>query len=88
MTRQDKVDSSVDAGFLDRHKYQVLVGTYVAVTAVLFLRVHRQPYSSAVKWEQYETIFKGTSLAAVLGGIAMSNTGREKYWRSQGRGSI
>jgi len=26
----------------------------------------------AVKWEQYETIFKGTTLAAALGGIALS----------------
>lgn len=69
------------AGFLGRYKYHVLAGAYIAATSVMFYRVHRQPYASAIKWEQYETIFKGTSLATVITGVAISSAGREKYRR-------
>ncbi|KAI1375105.1 hypothetical protein F4677DRAFT_423185 [Hypoxylon crocopeplum] len=64
---------------LIRHKYHVLIGTYLAITSFLFYRIYRQPFSPAIKSEQYETIFKGTTLAAVVGGVAMSSRGRAKY---------
>jgi len=53
-------------------RYHLLFGAWALGTSVAFLRVSRQPYMQAVKWEQYETIFKGTTLAAALGGIALS----------------
>ena len=56
-----------------RYRYQCLVAVYAIVTASAYLRVHRQPYNFAVKTEQYETIFKGTTLAAAVAGIAMSD---------------
>ncbi|KAK8073780.1 hypothetical protein PG994_004679 [Apiospora phragmitis] len=61
--------------FLSTYKYKLLVATYLGVTTLLCYRVHRQPYASNIKWEQYETIFKGTSLSAVVGGVLMSNGG-------------
>ncbi|KAF3004442.1 hypothetical protein E8E14_001412 [Neopestalotiopsis sp. 37M] len=65
---------------LGRYKYRFLVCGYMAATSIMFYRVHRQPYASAIKWEQYETIFKGTSLATVVAGAAMSSAGREKVY--------
>ncbi|KAI1080686.1 hypothetical protein F5B20DRAFT_538557 [Whalleya microplaca] len=66
---------------LSRYKYHLLIGTYLAITSLSFYRVHRQPFSPAIKSEQYETIFKGTTLAAVVGGVAMSTAGQAKYWQ-------
>ncbi|KAI1501076.1 hypothetical protein F5X99DRAFT_428655 [Biscogniauxia marginata] len=69
------------------YKYHLLVGTYVTLTSLLFYRVRRQPFSAAIKSEQYETIFKGTTLAAVVGGVFMSDAGRAKYrqyYRTEG----
>ncbi|KAI0595337.1 hypothetical protein F4775DRAFT_595432 [Biscogniauxia sp. FL1348] len=65
-----------------KYKYHLLIGIYTTVTSLLFYRVHRQPFALAIKSEQYETIFKGTTLAAVIGGIAMSNTG---HWLRSAR---
>ncbi|KAL7624996.1 hypothetical protein AAE478_004210 [Parahypoxylon ruwenzoriense] len=64
---------------LFRYKYHVLIWTYLILTSSLFCRIYRQPFSLAMKSEQYETIFKGTTLAAVVGGVAMSSAGRAKY---------
>lgn len=74
-------NADLGASFLGRYKYHFLVCGCMAATSVMFYRVHRQPYASAIKWEQYETIFKGTSLATVVAGAAMSSAGREKYRR-------
>ncbi|OJD33657.1 alpha-glucosidase [Diplodia corticola] len=57
---------------LSRYRYKFLFGAWLLVTGAAFLRVSRQPYHSRLKSEQYETIFKGTSLAAVLAGIGLS----------------
>lgn len=57
---------------LSRYRYRILFGAWLFVTGVAFFRVSRQPYNSRIKSEQYETIFKGTSLAAVLAGIGVS----------------
>ena len=58
--------------WIEDHKYYLLVGVYSTVTAFAILRVSRQPYSGRVKAEQIETIFKGTTLAAVILGIGIS----------------
>ncbi|XXG99964.1 Chitinase 2 [Hypoxylon texense] len=80
MTSATDPEASPQSPF-SRYKYHVLVATYLAVTSFFFYRVYRQPFSRAIKSEQYETIFKGTSLAAVVGGVAMSSAGRAKYRR-------
>lgn len=59
---------------LSQYRYHLLFGIYASATAAAFYRVHRQPYNTAIKWEQYETIFKGTTLAAAIAGFAMSGT--------------
>lgn len=60
------------ASVLSTYRLYLLAGLYVGVTGAAFLRVSRQPYAQSIKWEQYETIFKGTTLAAAVAGIAMS----------------
>jgi hypothetical protein len=55
-----------------KFRYELLFGTWLLVTGVTFLRISKQPYSSRLKIEQYESIFKGTSLGAVLLGIGMT----------------
>ena len=57
---------------LSHVKYHVLASSYILITALAILRVTRQPYSRSVKAEQIETIFKGTTLAAVVLGIGIS----------------
>ncbi|KAK3061777.1 hypothetical protein LTS18_005454 [Coniosporium uncinatum] len=57
---------------LHTYRYHILAVTYSLFTVTAFLRVHRQPYNSRLKTEQYETIFKGTTLAAVLVGVGMT----------------
>ncbi|KAI1411907.1 hypothetical protein F5Y13DRAFT_52580 [Hypoxylon sp. FL1857] len=64
---------------LSRYKYHLLIGAYLVSTSFFFYRVYRQPFSTAIKSKQYETIFKGTTLAAVVGGVAMSSGGRARY---------
>ncbi|KAF2771625.1 hypothetical protein EJ03DRAFT_325271 [Teratosphaeria nubilosa] len=57
---------------LAAYKYPLLATLYITVTGAAFWRVRRQPYSTAIKWEQYETIFKGTTLGAAIAGLVMS----------------
>ncbi|KAF4554909.1 Hypothetical protein D9617_3g019780 [Elsinoe fawcettii] len=58
--------------FLQINRYLFLFATWAAVTGAAFYRVSRQPYITRIKTEQYETIFKGTTLLAALVGIGMS----------------
>jgi len=67
------------SSFFDTYKYKLLTGTWLGVTALLCYRVHQQPYAPAIKWGQYETVFKGTSLSAVVGGVLMSGGGQRRY---------
>ena len=62
---------------INKYKFSLLTGCYVVATGLAFLRVHRQPYNQAIKVEQYETIFKGTTLATVLIGVALTGKGRQ-----------
>ncbi|KAH9832742.1 hypothetical protein Tdes44962_MAKER00222 [Teratosphaeria destructans] len=55
---------------LAAYKYPLLATLYFTVTGAAFWRVRRQPYSTAIKWEQYETIFKGTTLGAAIAALA------------------
>jgi hypothetical protein len=56
----------------EKYRYEALFGVWLAVTGATFLRIKRQPYSTRLKVEQYESIFKGTSLGAIVLGIGMS----------------
>ncbi|KAH7343119.1 hypothetical protein BKA66DRAFT_448246 [Pyrenochaeta sp. MPI-SDFR-AT-0127] len=44
---------------LSKYRYEVLFGLWLAVTGTTLLRISRQPYSTRLKIEQYESIFKG-----------------------------
>lgn len=66
---------------LHNYRYYLLAGVYVAVTGGAFWRISRQPYTKSIKWEQYETVFKGTTLAAAIAGFALS--GQVNKRRSQ-----
>ena len=68
--------SPAHESIFSRYRYSLLIGTYAFVTGLAFLRISRQPYSQSIKWEQYETVFKFTSLGAVLGGIGMGGLER------------
>ena len=59
---------------LSKYRYEFLFGAWLLVTGGTILRISKQPYSSRLKVEQYESIFKGTSLGAVLLGIGMTPT--------------
>lgn len=54
------------------YRSHLLCGTWLFLTGAAFFRVSRQPYNSRVKSEQYETVFKATTLAAVIGGIGLN----------------
>lgn len=54
------------------YRFHILCGTWLFFTGAAFFRVSRQPYNSRVKTEQYETIFKATTLAGVIVGIGMN----------------
>lgn len=68
---------------LTQYKYYILTGLYVLVTGGALFRVSRQPYNARLKAGQYETVLKGTTLAAVLAGIAIG--GRLNKVRSADR---
>ena len=75
----DMSQSNSPESALSKYRYEALFGVWLAVTGVTFLRISRQPYSSRLKVEQYESIFKGTSLSAILIGIGITparNTAR------------
>ena len=57
---------------VEKYRYEILFGAWLAVTGATFLRIRRQPYSTRLKIEQYESSFKGTSLGAVLSGIGIT----------------
>jgi hypothetical protein len=57
---------------LAKYRYELLFGAWLLVTGGTFMRIAKQPYSRSLKVEQYESIFKGTSLGAVLLGIGMT----------------
>jgi hypothetical protein len=61
----------MNGSFWSDNRYKLLLSTYIIVTGAAFCTVYRQPYSRAVKLEQIETIFKGTTLAAVLIGFGI-----------------
>ena len=63
---------SVPEHVISKFRYEALFGAWLLVTGGVFLRISRQPYSSRLKIEQYESIFKGTSMGAVLLGIGMT----------------
>ncbi|CAE7026480.1 hypothetical protein PTTW11_04079 [Pyrenophora teres f. teres] len=64
--------TQVSESALEKYRYEILFGAWLAVTGATFLRIKRQPYSTRLKIEQYESIFKGTSLGAVLIGIGIT----------------
>ncbi|OAL47412.1 hypothetical protein IQ07DRAFT_515588, partial [Pyrenochaeta sp. DS3sAY3a] len=62
----------VPESLVSKYRYEVLFGAWLAVTGATFLRISRQPYSIGLKIEQYESIFKGTSLSALLVGMGIT----------------
>ena len=56
----------------EKYRYEALFGAWLLVTGATFMRIKRQPYSMRLKVEQYESIFKGTSLGAIVLGIGMA----------------
>jgi len=58
--------------FFQKHRYSFIIGTYLVVTGAAVLKVARQPYVRAVKAEEIETIFKGTTLAAIIASVGVS----------------
>lgn len=66
--------------FLEKHKYSVLFATYTLLTSGLILKIVRQPYIRSIKADQIETVFKASTLAAVIVGIGIS--GRMNKTRS------
>jgi len=57
---------------LSKYRYEALFGMWLAVTGATFLRISRQPYSTRLKVEQYESMFKGSALSAILIGIGIA----------------
>jgi hypothetical protein len=70
----EKMTDQVSEHIASKYRYELLFGAWLLVTGGTFLRISKQPYSSRLKIEQYESIFKGTSLSAVLLGIGMTPT--------------
>lgn len=64
--------SSPSSSFLYPYRFHILIGSWLFFTGAAFFRVSRQPYNSRVKTEQYETIFKATTLGAVIGGVGLN----------------
>ncbi|KAK6839672.1 hypothetical protein PG987_005538 [Apiospora arundinis] len=72
------VEGEGDNSFFTTYKYKLSAGTYLGIITLLCYRVHRKPHAPIIKRGQYETIFKGTGLSAVVGGMLMSSEGAEK----------
>lgn len=64
-------------------KFAILMTGYLVVTGAIFFRISRQPFNQAVKWEQYESAFKATTLAAIVGGIGVGSVQRKSQRRGQ-----
>ena len=58
--------------YIQRYKYHILFGTYVSITGLAFLRIARQPYPRSFKGDQMESVFKATTLAALIASIGIS----------------
>jgi hypothetical protein len=69
-----KMSDQASEHIASKYRYELLFGAWLLVTGGTFLKISKQPYSSRLKVEQYESIFKGTSLGAVLLGIGMTPT--------------
>jgi hypothetical protein len=69
-----KMNGQTSEHIASKYRYELLFGAWLLVTGGVFLRISKQPYSTRLKTEQYESIFKGTSLGAVLLGIGMTPT--------------
>ena len=69
---------------LNPYKYHLLTGTHVLVTATAFFSISRQPYNRSMKIDQIETVFKATTLAAVVAAIGLARGGNRS--RSSERG--
>lgn len=54
------------------YRYHVLAGVYALITGAAIFRIAQQPYSRIMKMDQMETVFKATTLAAVVLGIGIS----------------
>lgn len=54
-------------------KYPLLIISYTLLTAALTLRITKQPYTPSIKAEQIESIVKGTTLGALVIGVAISS---------------
>lgn len=57
-----------------RYRFHILAAAWLLLTGAGFLRVSRQPYAQRLKMEQYETIFKGTTLGAALIGMTLAGS--------------
>lgn len=68
---------------LHKYRYHLLGLAYTMATILAVLRVSRQPYNRAIKWEQYETIFKGTTLGAAIAGLVMSGGVNQRRSRTE-----
>jgi hypothetical protein len=73
LTYLDMTDPTIENA-VSKYRYELLFGAWLLVTGGTFLRISKQPYSTRLKVEQYESIFKGTSLSAVLLGMGMTPT--------------
>lgn len=73
-TKRTMDSSSSALSTLSTYRYHLLLFAWASITGLAFFRVSRQPYNTRIKSEQYETIFKGTSLAAALVGMGLSGT--------------
>lgn len=62
----------VDRSSLQGYKNQLLLGTYTLIIGGSFLLIWRQPGSWSIKAGQFESMFKGTTLGAVVAGIAIN----------------
>jgi hypothetical protein len=74
MSNIRKMTDQTSEHIASKYRYELLFGAWLLVTGGVFLRISKQPYSTRLKTEQYESIFKGTSLGAVLLGIGMTPT--------------
>lgn len=57
------------------NKYPLLILSYISLTSLFFYRISRQPFSRSIKLEHAESVFKATTLAAVLGGVGLGKIG-------------
>lgn len=73
LTYLEMTDPTIEKA-VSKYRYELLFGAWLLVTGGTFLRISKQPYSTRLKVEQYESIFKGTSLSAVLLGMGMTPT--------------